>query len=185
MKPKGKKAWLITWEGEHSEFNGRCKIVSILRPQIISETIKRILPILFSSDYNLTLGEKMSLLSSKGKDPWFREEYSTGNVQLGYGASSYEYLRARQVKNLRCMDNKKDSSEATLFWTELHKFILNTDYGLEGPPIGEGPRLKQVCGEKDCSYTYSIRLGIDNAIARKAKSFSSDKDQISSGISAP
>ena len=35
MKNKGRSAWLITWEGSESEYNGRCKIVAILPSQYV------------------------------------------------------------------------------------------------------------------------------------------------------
>jgi hypothetical protein len=85
MKSKGKTAWLITWEGPESEDHGRCKVVAILPPQRGRSNVGYLLPVLFASEYNYTLCEKMGCLSSSGKDPFFRETSRDINAELCYG----------------------------------------------------------------------------------------------------
>ena len=170
MRTKGKIAWLITWEGPESEHNGRCKVVTILRPQLNDSSIASLLPILFSSEYNYTLCEKMGFIASSGRDPFFKEPYRDINRELWYGHFPKDYLRARKVKNLRCEESKKDCLESTLYWTELAKFIPNPKYGPEGPPLEHfDESLKQVIGEREVQYTYSIRPAIEEKKARRAK----------------
>jgi hypothetical protein len=162
MKSTGKKAWLITLEGSESDYYGRCKVVTILRPQLGTKNIAFLLPILFSSEYNYTLCEKMGFGSSSDRDPFFKEIYRDINPEICYGQLPKIYLRARQVKNLRCEENQTDCFESTLYWTELTKFIPNPKYGLEGPLLGEfDDALVKVIGERDVHYTYSIRPSIE------------------------
>ena len=121
MKTKGKNAWLITWEGPESEFNGRCKVVAVLPPQF-GKGIASLLPVLYCAEYNFTLCEKMSFCIPKGKDPFAKQFYRDINPEFLYGHIPKEYLCARKVKNLRCEEGKKDCLESTLFWTELPKY---------------------------------------------------------------
>ena len=73
MKPKGKSAWLVTWEGPEAASPPRCKIVSILQPQMGEQTIKLLLRVLYCSEYPFTLGEKLSFGTGHKKDMprWF------------------------------------------------------------------------------------------------------------------
>ena|SRR2546430_317639 len=172
MKTKGRTAWLVTWEGPESEHYGRCKVVTILRPQLGKSRIALLLPILFSSEYNYTLCEKMGFMASSGKVPYFKEVYRDINPELWYGHFPKIYLRARQVKNLRCEESKKDCLETALYWTELPKFIPNPKYGPEGPMLEDehsGDGLKQVTGEREAQYTYSIRSSVEAEKARRSK----------------
>lgn len=163
MKPKGKIAWLITWEGPESEHNGRCKVVAVLPPQRGQSNIASLLPVLFASEYNYTLCEKMGFIPSTGKDPFFKEAYRDINPEFWYGHYPKHYLRARQVKHLRCEESKKDRFECTLYWTELPKFIPNPKYGPAGPSLENfDDALKEVIGEREAQYTYSIRSDVDN-----------------------
>jgi hypothetical protein len=168
VSAKGKIAWLITWEGSESEHYGRCKVVTILRPQLGTTGIASLLPVLFSSEYNYTLCEKMGFAASSGKNPFSVEPYRDINPELWYGQFPKIYLRARRVKNLRCEESKKDCFECTLYWTELPKFIPNPKYGPEGSPLAPDA-LKEVVGEKEAQYTYSIRPSIEAEKARRAK----------------
>ena len=172
MKPRGKKAWLITWEGPESIHLGRCKVVAILPPQRSGANIASLLPILFASEYNYTLGEKMRACASGRNDPLFKEAYRDVNPEFWYGHYMKAYLCARIVKNLRCEENRSDSFESTLCWTELPKFIPNPKYGPMGPlleDLGNDDALKEIVGERDMSYTYSIRSAIDAERGRKGK----------------
>jgi hypothetical protein len=114
MKHKGRTAWLITWEGTEAEFNGRCKVVAVLPSQYGDGTIAMLLRVLYHSEANLTLGEKI-ISNSKGKDPFFVQQYRDINPEMNYGHFGKDYLRARKVKNLRAEGNKRDMDEETLY----------------------------------------------------------------------
>jgi hypothetical protein len=130
---------------------------------------------LYSSEYNHTLDEKLAYISSKGRDPFFKQTYRDINPEFIYGCFPKNYLRARQVKHLRCEETKGNCFEHTLSWTELPKFIPNPKYGETGPPMDKwDDALKQVSGESDWSYTYSIRPAIEEEKTRKAKSVRSE-----------
>src|SRR5579863_10612426 len=170
MRTKGKRAWLITWEGDEAEDHGRCKVVTILRPQFGKAGIPSLLRILFSSEYNYTLCEKTDFGSPIHKDPFFLKPYRDTNPEFCYGYFGRNYLCARQVKHLRCEESKTDCLESTLFWTELAKFIPNPKYGPTGPPLEEmNNALREVVGEREAQYTYSIRLAVELAKARREK----------------
>lgn len=170
MKTRGRTAWLITWEGPESEHNGRCKVVTILRPQLKDGSVASLLPILFSAEYNYTLCEKMGFISSSGKDPFFKEAYRDINPELWYGHFPKHYLRARKVKDLRCEESKNDCFESTLYWTELPKFIPNPEIDFNGPlPDDIAKWTKQVVGEREVQYTYSIRTRIEEEKTRRAR----------------
>jgi len=170
VKSKGKSAWLITWEGPEAEGNGRCKVVTILRPQLNEGSIKSLLPILFSSEYNYTLCEKVGFIASSGRDPYFRQAYRDVNPELCYGEFPKQYLRARKVKNLRCEESQKNCFESTLYWTELPKFVPNPEWDPNGPmPKDLADLTKQVSGEREASYTYSIQGAVEREVGRKAE----------------
>ena len=170
MKSKGRTAWLITWEGPESEHYGKCKIVTILRPQLHDKNIASLLPILFSSEYNYTLCEKVGCMFSSVRDPFFKKAYRDINPELWYGHFPKHYLRARKVKDLRCEESKKDCLESTLYWTELPKFIPNPDFDPNGPmPAHLADLTRRVVGEREAQYTYSIRPSIEAEEARRAK----------------
>jgi hypothetical protein len=170
MKAKGKKAWLITWEGPESEYNGKCKVVAVLPPQLGEKSIASLLPVLFCAGYNFTLCEKMSFCVPNKKDPFFKQFYRDINPEFSYGLLPKNYLRARKVKNLRCDESKKDCLEDTLYWTELPKFIPNPDFDPNGPtPENLADLTKQVIGEREVQYTYSIRSNIEDEKKRRAR----------------
>jgi hypothetical protein len=161
MKRKGKNAWLITWEGTEAEFNGRCKVVAILPSQYGDNTIEMLIRVLYHSESNMTLGEKI-LSNSPGKDPFFCQQYKDINPEMNYGHFGKDYLCARKVKNLRAEVSKRDMAEETLYWTELPKFIPNPDFDNNGPmPADLSVLTKQVRREMDLSYTYSIQPALD------------------------
>ena len=170
MKTKGRTAWLITWEGPESEYYGRCKVVTVLRPQFTANGIESLLPILFSSEYNYTLCEKMGCIASSGKDPFFMKDCRHVNPELLYGHIGKHYLRARKVKNLRCEESKRDCLESTLYWTELAKYKLNPgiDFDARTPDVSE-KWVQQDVAEREAQYSYSIRASIEEKEARKSK----------------
>lgn len=162
MKSKGKTAWLITWEGPESAHNGRCKVVAVLPPQFGETGITAMLPFLYRSESNLTLCEKMEFSTRKGRDPMLRTAYRDIHPEFWYGVYPKEYLCARKVKNLHCEESKKDDFEATMHWTELPKYITNPTFGPDDPtPVNLADCVKEVRGERDVAYTYSIRERIE------------------------
>jgi len=170
MRPKGKTAWLITWEGPESEHNGRCKVIAVLPSRYGDESVVLLLRVLFYSEYLYTLGEKMVPSTSIGKDSRFKEAYRDINPEFCYGHFPKQYLRARRVKNLYCEESETDCLESTLHWTELPKFIPNPKYGPEGPGLEDiDDGLKEAVGEKEVQYTYSIRTGIEEEKRRQLK----------------
>ena len=63
-RPKRRNAWLITWEAVPSyrlKDLGRPRVVAILKPQISDSTIKKVLPVLFTSESRLTFSEKIDV----------------------------------------------------------------------------------------------------------------------------
>jgi hypothetical protein len=178
MKSKGKIAWLITWEGPEWEYTDRCKVVAILRPQRDRSSIECLLPVLFASEYNYTLCEKMGSLTARGKeDSFFYEAYRHINPEMWYGHfTNGGYLCARRVKNLRCEESKMDSLEYTLYWTELPRFVFDPDRKPEDPlPANPADSHRQVDVEREAQYTYSIRPAIERIKASRAKQFEESK----------
>lgn len=157
MTTKGKRAWLITWEGDDAENNGRCKIVAVLSPYFHRHNITLLLRVLFCSEYRLTLSEKMAFgLANKNQMPRFLiHAYRDINPAFYYGHFAHEYLYARQVKNLRCDESKKDVAENTLYWTELPKYVPVALDPSAPLPDDLSELTKMVVGEKPQSYTYT------------------------------
>lgn len=169
MKSKGRTAWLITWEGPEFEDMGRCKVVIILHHQHRGYSIAALMAVLYQAEYPHTLDEKLDYISKGGRGNFFREAYRDINPEYYHGVFPKIYLRARQVKNLRCEVSPKSVFESTLYWTELPKFIPNPKYGAEGPPMEKwDDACKQVTEEKECSYTYSTRPSVDGELKRGA-----------------
>jgi hypothetical protein len=171
VKTQGKIAWLVTWEGPESEYNGRCKVVAILPPARFQEkTIKSMLQVLHCSEYGYTLCEKMGFSKTNRDDSFFKVAYRNINPEFWYGHIPKQYLCARKVENLRCEESKKDCLANTLFWTELPKYISNPKYGPEGPMLENmDDALKEVIGKREAQYTYSIRPNIEEENKRRAK----------------
>lgn len=168
MKSKGKTAWLITWEGEESEYFGRCKIATILPANHGDESVILLLRVLYYSDGTWPLGEKAVPKVSIHKDNYFRKTYRDVNTEYLYGEYWKQYLRARKVENLLWEESSTDQFETTLYWTELPKFRPNPKYGELGSPDAPDS-LIQDRPEKEMSYTYSTRAIIEQAVARKAE----------------
>lgn len=164
MKTKGKSAWLITWEGTEADSLGKCRVVAILPPLLGEQNIELLLRTLFCSEYPLTLGEKLCFGTARKKEMprYFKQLYRDINPAFSYGHFSKCYLYARQVKQLRCEESKKDYFESTLYWTELPKYIPNPDFDPNGPmPENLTDLIKQVRGEMEVEYRYSIRPNIE------------------------
>ena len=126
------------------------------------------LPVLFASEYNHTLGEKMAFMSFTGKDPYFKKMFQEINVEMWYGHHFKDYLCARLVKNLRCEDSNKDCHDCTLYWTELSRFEPNPKNGLEGPTLENfHDSLREIRVEREVQYTYSNRSKIEEEIKKR------------------
>ena len=164
-------AWLITWEGPESVHTGRCKVVAVLPPQFGETGITAMLPFLYCAGYNHTLCEKMGFSTPSRKDDrLLRIAYRDIHPEFWYGVYPKEYLCARKVKNLRCEESKIDCFENTLHWTELAKYIPNPQIDFGGPlPDNRAEWTKQVSGERDEQYTYSIWPAIEAGKARRTK----------------
>ena len=149
VKPKGRMAWLVTWEGDEYERSGRPKVVAVLPPQLGHDRFRYILELLYISDYPLTLSEKVAfgLGSDKEKPNYFRYNYRDINVEMFYG-DHHCFLRARRVKNLICEDDSNDLYKGTLTWTELQKFAESID-------PDEKPKVS--LEERQASYTYLVK----------------------------
>jgi hypothetical protein len=168
MNSKGKTALLITWEGPDSECNGRCKIVAILPPQSGEKGIRSVLRVLYCSEYRHTLCEKLGFIVPTKNDPFFVQTYHHMNPEYCYGLFPKEYLCARKVDGLRCEESNKDCFESTLYWTERERFIIRSNWKEDDPtPDNPADLLKQVRGKRWKSYTYSIRLAIEEQKARR------------------
>jgi hypothetical protein len=115
MKHKGRTGWLITWEGDDAEFNGRCKVVAVLPSQLSEGSILSIVRVLFHSESNLTLCEKFIGNLSIRNDPFFCQHYKDINPEFYYGHFGKSYLCARKVKNLRAEESKNDMAESTIY----------------------------------------------------------------------
>jgi hypothetical protein len=112
-KPKKRNAWLITWESSRDDYlRDRPRVVAILKPQISSETIKTILPVLFTSEYQLTFSEKISYSFSRRGPNWLRRE--DGAISCG----GNPWLRARAVYDLYVQTYGNTYYRQTLHWTE-------------------------------------------------------------------
>ena len=111
----------------------------------------------------------MSFCVPTTKDPLFRQYYRDVNSELLYGLPPKIYLCARKVKGLHCEESKKDCLESTLYWTELPKFIPNPKFDPNGPmPENLADLTKQVVGEREAQYVYSIRPHIEEEKRRRA-----------------
>jgi hypothetical protein len=138
-----------------------------LPSQLGEATICTLIRVLFHSESNLTLCEKFIANHSIGHDPFFWQPYEHINPEFSYGHASY--LRARKVKNLRAEESKNDCLESTLYWTELPKFIRNPEIDTNAPLAdGLAKLVKEIQGEKDASYTYSIGPSSDESKRRRA-----------------
>jgi hypothetical protein len=142
MKTKGRRAWLITWEGDEFEKIGRPKVVAALPPQLGVNKFEFILELLYNSEHPHTLCDKVGwgLGHKRDKPDYFRYNYEVINPELHYG-HPHCFLRARVVKNLVCQETDSYPCECTLSWTELAKYIFD-----------ESEKPKLVREERQCGY---------------------------------
>jgi hypothetical protein len=123
MKTKGRRAWLVTWDGDQAERVGRPKVVAALPPQLSARNLEFVLELLYNSEHPLTLCEKIGFgLARKSYKPnYLRYNYRDKNPELNYG-DGHCFLRARVVRNLVCEETDRYPCECTLSWTELAKY---------------------------------------------------------------
>jgi hypothetical protein len=119
QKPKRRNAWLITWEAMPSyrlKDIGRPRVVAILKPQISSTTIAKVLPILFMSESRLTFSEKIDIAFFRQQKDWLHKDF---NGRLSCGRNPY--LWARLVKDLYVDSHSDAWDHQTLHWIELSR----------------------------------------------------------------
>jgi hypothetical protein len=122
MKPKGKRAWLVTWEGKEAESLGRPKIVGVFQPRLSQRNITDMVAAMFFADYPFTLCEKVGFGTTRKKDlPRFLHE-KRQNCGFYYGLFPKTYLYARPVKDLRCQCDKDNEKLCEVSWTELAEY---------------------------------------------------------------
>ena|SRR5579862_1851811 len=146
-KSKGRKAWLVAWEGDEFKSIDRPKVVAVFRPQLGQGNFQRILEVLYNSDYPLRLVEKVAFgLANKRERPrYFRYNHRDINPEMFYG-DHHCFLRARQLKNLICEEDPRDFYRCTMTWTELRKYANFSDPDTEP---------KVTLEEREESYTYA------------------------------
>jgi hypothetical protein len=107
-KPKTRNAWLITWESSREDYLrdlnrprvvdlrdlNRPRVVAILKPQYDQSTIRRMLPVLYSSEKQLTFSEKIGYSFYRQSPSFLCYE------QLSICCGENPWLRARPVKKL-------------------------------------------------------------------------------------
>ena len=119
-KTKKRNAWLITWESSRTDYlKERPRVVAILKPQISSETIKAILPVLFTSESQLTFSEKISYSFSRRGPNWLRAE--DGAICCG----GNPWLHARAVYDLYVQTYSNTYYHQTLHWTEHPRYNID------------------------------------------------------------
>ena len=115
-KPKKRNAWLITWESSRDDYFkdlNRPRVVAILKPQLDPSTIKKMLPILFTSESHLTFGEKIGYSFCRRNPGWLRSDF---NCVIYCGNNPW--LQARLVKELWVETYPETVLRQTLHWTE-------------------------------------------------------------------
>jgi len=114
-KPKKRNAWLITWESSRDDYFkdlNRPRVVAVLKPQFESSTIRKLLPILFTSESHLTFTEKIGYSFCKRNPDWIRTWQSI--IYCG----NNPWLEARIVKDLWVETHPETIWRQTLHWTE-------------------------------------------------------------------
>jgi hypothetical protein len=114
-QPKTRNAWLITWESSRDDYLRdlkRPRVVAILKPQISSATIKKILPILFTSESQLTFAEKINISLGRRGPNWIWSK--DGSICCGH----VPWLCARIVRDLYVQTYDDSCYHQTLHWTE-------------------------------------------------------------------
>jgi hypothetical protein len=168
MKIKGRNGWLITWAGTECEWIDRCKVVTILPSRRSEGMIIGLLPILYSSEYNHTLDDKLGYsFLQKGRDPFFKQTSCGENPAYCYGFLYKAYLYARRVKGLRCV--RHDNYNHTLHWIENPTWKVNPDWNeADSSPENLSKFYVKMCDEREDNYTYSTKAIHERENAREA-----------------
>jgi len=114
-KPKKRNAWLITWESSREDYLKdlqRPRVVAILKPQLASRAIRKLLPILFTTESQLTFGEKISYSFTARPAGWIHNDMQC----ICCGGNPW--LCARLVSDLYVQTYENTNYHQTLHWTE-------------------------------------------------------------------
>jgi hypothetical protein len=125
QKPKKRKAWLITWESSRDDYLkdlNRPRVVAILKSQLDSSTIKKILAVLFTSESHLTFSEKIGYSFCKQDRHWLRSDFNS-IIRCG----DNPWLQARLVKELWVEHHPETVYRQTLHWTEYARVKTSTE----------------------------------------------------------
>jgi hypothetical protein len=109
-RARGRKAWLVTWEwaGNHAKVPDEDVVAAVLRPQVGSETVRRLVEFLYAQR-EYAPEDKLAALDHNpypamfgrcrfiDSDGTVRSVASAGEVVCGHNP----WLRARLVDNLR------------------------------------------------------------------------------------
>ena len=140
-KPRKLKAWLITWESSRDDYLRdleRPRVVAILRPQISSSTIKRILPVLFTSESHLTFSEKIGYSLCRQNQGWLRTD------QQSICCGDNPWLMARPVSGLFVQYHESTQWRQTLHWMEPPRYDFDPDADRHIEVIPARPRSEDV-----------------------------------------
>lgn len=124
------------------------------------KSVTMLLRVLYWSECNPLLRDRIVPSVAIKKDGFFLEPYKGASLEYCYGHLGKKHLWARKVKNLWCEESKKDWAENILHWTEFPKYKLNPKYGEAGDP-SQPDFLFQVSAEREESYSYSIREDVE------------------------
>jgi len=113
----------------------RPRVAAILKPQYDSRRIKRILPVIYTSEKALTFSEKIARSFSRRSPSWLRDE------EASICCGGNPWLRARLVKDLYVQTYRETDYRETLHWTE-------PAFCREDP---ETYQLMEVYPERQCS----------------------------------
>lgn len=97
-------------------------MVAILKPQISSSTIEKVLPILFTSESRLPFSEKISVAFFPQQKDWLHKDFN-GHYSCGRNP----YLWARLVKDLYVESHDDAWDHQTLHWTGLSRYDLDRE----------------------------------------------------------
>lgn len=121
-KPKTRRAWLITWESSRPDYLkdlDRPRVVAILKPQLGSDFIRRLLPILYTTESKLTFREKIGWSFERIQPGWLRNELQC----ICYGGNPW--LNARRVEDLYVQCYESTLDRETLHWTESAQYGID------------------------------------------------------------
>jgi hypothetical protein len=121
----------------------RPRVVAILKPQLSGDTIKNVLPILFTSESGLTFTDKIEISFFRQEPYWLHEDFN-GRISCGRNPE----LWARLVKDVYVVSHEDAWDHQTLHWTEFARTDIDpkTNRIVEASP--EYQRSEEVRFEK-------------------------------------